>query len=304
MNTYDYLEELKTFISLCTDEDLIYVLHIFNQNEVDYNSRKARSSRDLEYLKADIDCLNSLNNLKDIKKLVIKNYEKYNNHEIRDFLDDLKKFKSKIETTNIDFTKVKNNARFLNFACYLINEKAGDRELDNIKSKYFNFLYVALTQPVFYKSPRHIERIFSDFSEVYSKYPSHFKNDQDRYFYIWAKKYMDENSAYESREYSPTEDSEYPIVVNSIFDMLYHQNQEVHYALRKKLSNAWYQRKYRQENKGKKENYYALTLKTKECLKALCYKRNLSEEEVIETLINENYTKECCYPSGKPLYES
>ena len=185
MNTYDYLEELKTFISLCTDEDLIYVLHIFNKNEVDYNSRRARGrSRDLEYLKADIDCLNSLNNLKDIKKLVIKNYEKYNNHEIRNFLDDLKKFKSKIETTNIDFTKVKNNARFLNFACYLINEKAGGRELENFKSKYFNFLYVALTYPEFYSSPRDIERIFSNFSDIYSKYPSHFKNDQDRYFYI------------------------------------------------------------------------------------------------------------------------
>lgn len=305
MHTSYYLEKLKTFISLCTDEDLVWVLHVFNKNLS--NSRLDKfvgRDRVYEDLKADIDSLNSLNQIKDIKKLVIKNYEDYNDSEIRHFLYDLEDFKNKIETTNIDFTKAKNNTRFLNFICYLVNEKIGSRDLENFKSKYFNFLYVTLTYPEFYRHPRDIERIFSKFSDIYSKYPSHFKNDQDQYFYIWAKRYMDENSSYKSRDYNPTEDSEYPVIVNSIFDRLYYQNPEVHYALRKKLSNAWYQKKYRQENRGKKENYYALSLKAKEALKVLCYKSNLNEDKVIEDLINKHYAKECCNVNGKSIYDS
>lgn len=300
----NYLEKLNTFLSLCTDEELVWVLHVFNKNVLgSKSSRLKERERPYESLKADIDSLNCLNQLKDIKKLIIKHFDNYNDRSIDFFLYDLERFKSKIETTNIDLTKVKNNARFLNFACYLMNEKIGDRDLENFKSKYFNFLYVALTYPEFYRYPRDIERIFSKFSDIHSKYPSHFKNNQGVEFYIWAKKYMDENSAYKSRAYSPTEDSEYPVIVNSIFDQLYYDNSEVHYALRKKLSNAWYQKKFRQDNKVKRENYYALTKKAKESLKVLCYKRNLTEDQMIEKLINEHYIKECCTPLGKSLYE-
>ncbi|CAB1209419.1 hypothetical protein [Acinetobacter bouvetii] len=303
MHTRFYFEKLKSFISLCTDEDLVWVLHVFNKNFSDYKFLRI-TGRDRSYdgLKTDIDSLNSINQLKDIKKLIIKSYEDYDDDEIKYFLYDLEDFKSKIETTKTDLKKVKDNARFLNFACYLMNEKIGNRDLEHFKCKYFNFLYVALTYPEFYRHPRDIERIFSKFSDIHSKHSSHFKNDQGVEFYIWAKKYMDENSAYKSRDYSPTEDSEYPVIVNSIFDQLYFQNPEVHYALRKKLSNAWYQKKFRQDNKVKKANYYALTKKAKESLKALCYKRNLTEDQMIESLINEHYTKECCNKNGDPLY--
>jgi len=241
--------------------------------------------------------------LKDINKLIIKKFEIYNDHEIKYFLYDLEDFKINLKTSNIDLSKAKNNARFLNFACNLMIEKTNERELNKIKSNYFKLLYIAFIYPCFYKNPREIERIFLSYSDIHSKYPFHFKNDKDAYFYIWAKKYMDEMPSYRSRDYCPIDEFEYPIVVNSIFDMLYYQNPEVHYALRKKLSNAWYQKKYRQENKGKKANYYALTKKAKESLKVLCYKRNLTEDQMIESLINEHYTKECCSTAGTDLYK-
>jgi hypothetical protein len=36
MHTRFYFEKLKSFISLCTDEDLVWVLHVFNKNFSDY----------------------------------------------------------------------------------------------------------------------------------------------------------------------------------------------------------------------------------------------------------------------------
>lgn len=303
MSKSNYLDQLKTHISLLTEEELVIVLHVYNDHHCHYNCHRMTSQeKSEETLKADIDILNGLNNLKDIKKLVINYFEDCTDYEIEDFLFELIDFKSKNQTTNFDFNSIKNNARFLNFACHIVNNNRDRRELENFKSKYFNFLYVALTFSEYRTYSHRLERIKSDFSEIYSKYNSHFTNNEDKFFYIWAKKYMDENPAYKSRDYHPTEDSEYPLIVNSIFDRLYYENPEVHYALRKKLSNAWYQKQYREKNKGKKENYYALTKKAKECLKALCYKRNLSEDEVIESLINEHYVKECCNKNGEPLY--
>lgn len=303
MSNTSSLEGLKAFISIRTDEELVWVLHVFNKSEVAYRfSELTRREREISGLKSDIDNLNSFKQLKDIKSFIIKYCEDYRSSRIDDLLDDLVDFKSGIEVSGIDFTEFKNNKRFLNFACKLLNDEVRERELTNFKSQYINFLYIALTYPSYYENPRRIERVVNKFSEIYSKYPSHFKGDEDNSFYIWAKKYMDENPAYRSKSYSPTEESEYCIVFNSIFDMLYYENEEVHYALRKKISNAWYQKKHRQKNKGKKENYYALTKKAKECLKALCYTRNLNESQVIESLINEHYTKECCSKYGTALY--
>jgi len=303
MNNRAALEDLKTFISPYTDEELVWALHVFNKWQESFRSYEHRTREQIDSdLNSDIDCLNSFKQLKDIKSYILKICENYHSVDIDELLADLVNFKSRINVSGIAFTDFKNNKRFLNFACKLMNKEVRERELTNFKSQYINFLYVALTYPSYYENPRRIERVISKFSEIHSKYPSHFKDDEDNSFYIWAKKYMDENPAYRSKSYSPTEESEYRIVVNSIFDMLYYENEEVHYSLRKKLSNAWYQKKYRQENKGKKENYYALTKKAKESLKALCYKRNLTEDQVIESLINEHYVKECCTPIGRPAY--
>lgn len=304
MNNRAALEDLKAFISIRTDEELVWVLHVFNKNVVaDRFSELTRREREISVLKSDIDNLNSFKQLKEIKNFIIKFCEEYTISQIDGLIDDLLDFKSEIEVSGIDFLELKNNIRFLNFACHLMNKEVEERELKNFKSLYINFLYVSLTYSTYYKNPRHVERIISKFSEIHSKHPSHFKDDEDKNFYIWAKKYMDENPSYKSKYYNPIEESDYPLVVNSIFDLLYNENEEVHYALRRKLSNAWYQKKYRQKNKGKKENYYALTKKAKENLKVLCYKRNLTEEQVIESLINEHYAKECRdQQNGSHLY--
>lgn len=303
MNNRAALEDLKTFISPYTDEELVWALHVFNKWQESFRSYGHRTREQIDSdLNSDIDCLNSFKQLKDIKNYILKICENYHSVDIDELLADLVNFKSKINVSGIDFTEFKNNKRFLNFVCKLMNKEVRERELTNFKSRYINFLYVALTYPSYYENPRRIERLISKFSEIHSKYPSHFKDDEDNSFYIWAKKYMDENPAYRSKSYSPTEESEYRIVVNSIFDMLYYENEEVHYSLRKKLSNAWYQKKYRQSNKVRKPHYYALSIKTLEALRILAYKMNMSEEKVIESLIDERFATQYVDALGDPIY--
>ena len=113
---------------------------------------------------------------------------------------------------------------------------------------------------------------------------------------------MDGHDKYHSTIYAPITDDEYKTTVNIIFDKLFDENEDIYAALKDKLSNAWYQKKYRQKNKGKKPHYYALSKKAKEALHILALKRNLKEEEVIENLINEFYVKECVDALGETLY--
>ena len=82
----------------------------------------------------------------------------------------------------------------------------------------------------------------------------------------------------------------------------YYEDENIHYALRKKLSNAWYQKKHREEKKVKKPHYYALTKRAREALLTLAFKNGVSEEQMIERLINETYAKECCSVDGENLY--
>jgi hypothetical protein len=304
MNNRAALEDLKTFISPYTDEELVWALHVFNKWQESFRSYEHRTREQIDSdLNSDIDCLNSFKQLKDIKNYILKICENYHSVDIDELLADLVNFKSRINVSGIDFTEFKNNKRFLNFACKLMNNEVRERELTNFKSQYINFLYVALTYPSYYENPRRVERVINKFSEIHSKYPSHFKDDEDNSFYIWAKKYMDENPSYKSKSYSPTEESEYRIVVNSIFDMLYYENEEVHYSLRKKLSNAWYQKVYRQKNKGKKAHHYVLQKKTLDSLHCLAFKWKMSHEEVLEKLIDKSYTEECTDFYGECKYQ-
>ena len=112
----------------------------------------------------------------------------------------------------------------------------------------------------------------------------------------------DHNEKYHSTAYTPITDEEYRTTVNIIFDKLFDENEDIYAALKDKLANAWYQKKYRQKNKGKKPHYYALSKKTIESLHILAFKRNMSEEQIIENLINEFYVKECADISGNSLY--
>ena len=292
------LDNLKSFLTQLRDEDLIWALYVYHRPNID-NYRRIRESNDA--IEKDIAKLNSLDKLRNISKFIIDEMTNSNEDDIYYFLRDLKDFQSRIKIHSFDFNKIKDNQRFLQFACKVLHEKEGDRLILDIKNLYFQLLYLAYTIPIYYENSRSIENIYYRFDKIYTKFNSHFKSPCSDFF-VWAKKYINENSEFRRYRRDASHVSEYETLINSIFDIIYYEDENIHYALRKKLYNAWYQKKHREEKKVKKPHYYALTKRAREALFTLAFRNGLSEEQMIERLINETYAKECCSVDGENLY--
>ena len=292
------LDNLKSFLTQLRDEDLIWALFVYHRPNID-NNRRIRESNDA--IEKDIAKLNSLDKLRNISKFIIDEMNNSSDDDIYYFLRDLKDFQSRITIHSFDFNKIKDNQRFLQFACKVLNEKEGDRLILDIKNLYFQLLYLAYTIPFYYENSRSIENIYYRFDKIYTKFNSHFKSPCSDFF-VWAKKYINKNSEFRRYRRDASHVSEYETLINSIFDIIYYEDENIHYALRKKLSNAWYQKNHREEKKVKKPHYYALTKRAREALLTLAFKNGLSEEQMIERLINETYAKECCSVDGENLY--
>ena len=292
------LDNLKSFLTQLRDEDLIWALFVYHRPNIDNNRRIRESNAAIE---KDIAKLNSLDKLRNISKFIIDEMNNSSDDDIYYFLRDLKDFQSRITIHSFDFNKIKDNQRFLQFACKVLNEKEGDRLILDIKNLYFQLLYLAYTIPFYYENSRSIENIYYRFDKIYIIFNIHFKLlcfD----FFVWAKKYINKNSEFRRYRRDASHVSEYETLINSIFDIIYYEDENIHYALRKKLSNAWYQKNHREEKKVKKPHYYALTKRAREALLTLAFKNGLSEEQMIERLINETYAKECCSVDGENLY--
>ena len=68
------------------------------------------------------------------------------------------------------------------------------------------------------------------------------------------------------------------------------------------FKKAWSQKKFRAEGKTKKPYHLPLTKKSKAALETLAQVRNQSENEVLESLINEAYVNTCLDATGKAKY--
>ena len=133
----------------------------------------------------------------------------------------------------------------------------------------------------------------------------HFKNYDHPEFYKWAKTYIDKNTSdfrdFNQIEFTPLQDADFGIWVNSIFDIMYYANQHAYINLKKQLSNAWYQKSYQKNRKGR-EHHYFLTDLTKDLLKILASKHNKNEDRMIEHLINKCSIEESIIVDGKLVY--
>ena len=237
------LDNLKSFLTQLRDEDLIWALYVYHRPNID-NYRRIRESNDA--IEKDIAKLNSLDKLRNISKFIIDEMNNSSDDNIYYFLRDLKDFQSRIKIHSFDFNKIKDNQRFLQFACKVLHEKEGDRLILDIKNLYFQLLYLAYTIPIYYEDSRSIENIYYRFDKIYTKFNNHFKSPCSD-FLVWAKKYINENSEFRRYRRDASHVSEYETLINSIFDIIYYEDENIHYALRKKLSNAWYQKKHREE---------------------------------------------------------
>ena len=82
---------------------------------------------------------------------------------------------------------------------------------------------------------------------------------------------------------------------------MYYANQHAYINLKKQLSNAWYQKSYQKNRKGR-EHHYFLTDLTKDLLKILASKHNKNEDRMIEHLINKCAIEEGITINEKFLY--
>ncbi|XZW51133.1 hypothetical protein ACT4VW_02665 [Acinetobacter baumannii] len=299
-------KELKLYLKQLSDEDMIWVLHVMNKDHEEHDIERDINDMDPALVRLDIKTLNTMTNTDEIRSRVINSYEEIREGFINHFIDTLKDFQSTLKIRGRDLSKYKADKRLLYFVLNQINHKE-DRynTFRDIHNEYFRFLYTIFILPNYYESNRTLDDLEASFSKIISKKPLHFKSFDSDEFYLWAKTYMDQDrenaKVLNSTSYTPLSPKEYSIVVNAIFDNLLAIDNNIYRALKDKLSNAAYQKNYRKKNKGRKHHYY-LTDKAHRCLEILSEKHNITEEKMIEDLINERYTKECMDMNGNHLY--
>lgn len=301
MNNSASLATLKSTLSTYRDEDLISAAHIFN----DFTLRLDRHSRNhreaAEALDHDIDLINGITKASDIIKIITNHFSERGSRLIDDFIIALEDHRSNVKKPGFNYSNLEDNYRFLNFANTLMITELRENKLNRMNNPYFCFLYITSTYFDYYENPRAIESIYTRFDKIYSKYTTHFKF-ADSNFYTWAKNYINDRDEFRRLRTTTVSSTHFELIINSVFDLLYEQDIHTHYALRKKLSNAWYQKKHREEKKVRKPGYYALTTKTKEALAVLAEKFNMSQDKVIDMLVNKTYALECKTDTGQDMY--
>jgi len=301
MNRNSPLEQMITLINRLSNEDYIWVINILNKDLLEY-CRTGNINPEL--LQSDINDINTLNNINDFKNTIINKVKNIPDNTIFDLIDLINSHKKNIYLRGHDLSKYKSDKRLLKFSIHYLTKSRYNSEKIELDNEYYKFIYLIYVQQN--REYNILNCIEENFSRIITTAPLHFKKNDNIDFYRWAKGYLDNdgdssNKCTNSKLYTPLTDEDYRITINSIFDILLDSHPDTYKVLKDKISNAWYQKSYRQKNKGKK-HYYFLPDKTYECLKILALKKNLTEDRMIDLLINKNYSEECLSKTGNSLY--
>lgn len=305
MSNLEEINQLKSALKQLDEGDLVPALFLMEMDIESNSFRDFQKELDRKVMRPFIQRLNTIKGLSEIRQIILDYYSAQKWHYIGDYLRELETFKLNLKNRGRDISKYQSDSRLLAFALHYYEKqfRRGDSIVNNINNHFFRFLFIIFCHPDYSQSTVELNIIEEKFSQLTNSHLIHFLKNDTIDFYRWAKNYMDDHDEkYHSTAYTPITDEEYRTTVNIIFDKLFDENEDIYAALKDKLANAWYQKKYRQKNKGKKPHYYALSKRAKEALHILAFKRNLTEEEVIENLINEFYVKECTDALGDSLY--
>lgn len=305
MSNTEEINQLRSALKQLNEGDLVPALCLMEMDIESNSFRDFHKDLDRKLMRPFIQKLNTIKVLSEIRQIILDYYSTQEWDYIDDYLRELETLKSLLKNRGRDISKYQSNPRLLAFALHYYEKqfRRGDNIINDINNHFFRFLFIIFCHPDYSQSTVELNIIEEKFSQLTNSHLIHFVKNDTIDFYRWSKNYMDDhNEKYHSTAYTPITDEEYRTTVNIIFDKLFDENEDIYAALKDKLSNAWYQKKYRQKNKGKKPHYYALSKKTIESLHILAFKRNMSEEKIIENLINEFYVKECADISGNSLY--
>ena len=305
MSNTEEINQLKSALKQLNEGDLVPALCLMEMDIESNSFRDFQKELDRKVMRPFIQRLNTIKGLSEIRQIILDYYSAQKWHYIDDYLRELETFKLNLKNRGRDISKYQSDSRLLAFALHYYEKqfRRGDSIVNNINNHFFRFLFIIFCHPDYSQSTVELNIIEEKFSQLTNSHLIHFAKNDTIDFYRWAKSYMDDhNEKYHSAAYTPITDEEYRTTVNIIFDKFFDENEDIYAALKDKLANAWYQKKYRQKNKGKKPHYYALSKRAKEALHILAFKRNMSEEQIIENLINEFYVKECVDVRGQSLY--
>lgn len=305
MSNTEEINQLRSALKQLNEGDLVPALCLMEMDIESNSFRDFHKDLDRKLMRPFIQKLNTIKVLSEIRQIILDYYSTQEWDYIDDYLRELETLKSLLKNRGRDISKYQSNPRLLAFALHYYEKqfRRGDNIINDINNHFFRFLFIIFCHPDYSQSTVELNIIEEKFSQLTNSHLIHFVKNDTIDFYRWSKNYMDDhNEKYHSTAYTPITDEEYRTTVNIIFDKLFDENEDIYAALKDKLSNAWYQKKYRQKNKGKKPHYYALSKKTIESLHILAFKRNMSEEQIIENLINEFYVKECVDAQGQSLY--
>lgn len=305
MSNLEEINQLKSALKQLDEGDLVPALFLMEMDIESNSFRDFQKELDRKVMRPFIQRLNTIKGLSEIRQIILDYYSAQKWHYIDDYLRELETFKLNLKNRGRDISKYQSDSRLSAFALHYYEKqfRRGDSIVNNINNHFFRFLFIIFCHPDYSQSTVELNIIEEKFSQLTNSHLIHFAKNDTIDFYRWAKSYMDDhNEKYHSAAYTPITDEEYRTTVNIIFDKFFDENEDIYAALKDKLANAWYQKKYRQKNKGKKPHYYALSKRAKEALHILAFKRNMSEEQIIENLINEFYVKECVDVQGQSLY--
>lgn len=306
MSNIKEIDQLRLTLNQLKEYDLVPALFLMEMDIESNSFRKFHKEIERKLMRTFIQRLNTIKELSEIRKIILDYYSNQNWGYIDDYTRELETLKFRLKNRGRDISKYQSNLRLLAFALnyYVADSKKLDISINNISNNFFKLLFIIYCHPDYSQYTIDLDIIEERYSNLINKHLVHFLKNDTVDFYRWAKNYMDSYEKYNSKIYTPITDEEYKTIVNIVFDRLFNENEDIYSALKEKMSNAWYQKKYRKKNKGKKAHHYVLQKNTLDALHNLSFKFKLSHEQTIERLINEYYIKECTGISGEVLYQT
>ena len=141
MNQTSAINDLSNVLKSLSSEDYVWLLHVVNKDEIEFNSESKIKDFDSELVENDIKSLNSIINIKEVKDIVISKYTNYRERDINYIIKSIDQYKSSIHHRGIDLTKYKNNIRLLNFVLYKLTDDYIDyHNIEEIKNDYLKLI--------------------------------------------------------------------------------------------------------------------------------------------------------------------
>lgn len=291
------------------EEDLS--LKILIENELENYK-----DEDMLWLYDEVDSLKNNLNSFELKDFTFPSFEYFTDvncikNDILNFLLDLddrglsldlfNRFKIRKKKHEEDYSYLKQDQRFcLLLINYLYNFNL-NKKIFKYNQNYFKY---AIYNILYTKNTKHqINSLLEIYKIEISSKINKSKNFEDIHFLEWSFVYLKEkNEDFEKVEYIPKNKKEHKDLIISFLDYLFYFDKNQHYVLTSQLFKAWSQRKFRDSEKTKNMYHLPLTKKAKKELKKLSQVKNLSENIVLEKLINEAYLKDICDENGVSKY--